>query len=67
MDLKKNKFPTTLTPKQLNEIIKKIDLIEIKRSYLIFFPKWLEFLNPLERFLEKLPFGGLYVSVIKKS
>lgn len=64
---KRNKFPTTLSPKQLKTITDKTNLKKITDYFLIFFPKMLGFLNPLETFFEKIPLGGLYVSIFKKS
>jgi ubiquinone/menaquinone biosynthesis C-methylase UbiE len=38
----------------------------ISRKFYFFFPRFLRWLRPLEKFLTKIPFGGLYAVVIKK-
>lgn len=64
---KKGKFPAAITPKQLEILADKACLNKISDYFLVFFPRALGFLNPLERIFEKIPLGGLYVSVFKKS
>lgn len=32
-----------------------------------YFPCWLKFLRPLEPYLEKIPLGGIYASIVKKN
>jgi SAM-dependent methyltransferase len=58
---KKGKFPTTLTPKQCEEVLSETGLDVKFKEYLIFFPKRLSFLLPAERLLKKIPLGGLYL------
>lgn len=59
-------FPTTLKPKQLKGIAEKTGLMAAEKDYLVFFPQFLSFLNPLENILSKVPIGGLYAFVFRK-
>ncbi len=63
---KRSKFPTTFYPYELMEILRDSGLTTIKIEYLIFFPKPLSFFLPLERFLSKVPLGGMYSLIGKK-
>jgi ubiquinone/menaquinone biosynthesis C-methylase UbiE len=57
---KKSLYPTTFYTWESRSIIKHCGFRVWRQEYLIFFPKFLSFLLPLERFLTKIPFGGLY-------
>ncbi len=63
---KRSKFPTTFYPHELTEILRDSGLTAIKVEYLIFFPKPLSFFLPLERYLSRLPLGGMYSLIGKK-
>lgn len=57
---KKSLFPTTFFSWELISILKKAGFKIAKHEYLIFLPKMFSALLPLERFLAKVPFGGMY-------
>lgn len=57
---KKSLYPTTFYPWEARAIIKQCGFKIWRQEYLVFFPKFLSFLLPLERFLAKIPVGGLY-------
>jgi len=57
---KKSLFPTTFYPKELASILKNTGFVTVKIEYLIFFPKNLSIFMPFERFLAKIPIGGMF-------
>jgi len=57
---RKSVFPTTFYLGELIEIMKSSGFMIGKREYLLFFPKFLSALLPLERALARIPFGGMY-------
>lgn len=57
---RKSVFPTTFYSWELMEIFKSSGFMIAKHEYLIFFPKILSALAPLERFLARIPFGSMY-------
>lgn len=57
---KKLLFPTTFFSWELIAILKSAGFEIAKHEYLLFFPKILSPLVFLERFLAKVPFGGMY-------
>lgn len=63
----RNKFPSTLSPKQLSILAGNAGLAKVSDYFLIFFPKCIGFLSGFEFLLGKIPFGGLYSSVFRKS
>jgi len=57
---RKSIFPTTFYSWELMEILKSSGFMIAKHEYLLFFPKILSALLPLERFLARVPFGSMY-------
>ena len=57
---KKSLYPTTFYKCEAISIMEHCGFKIWRQEYLIFFPRLLSFLAPLERFLTKIPFGGLY-------
>ncbi len=57
---RKSTFPTTFYSWELITILKSSRFIIAKHEYLLFFPKILSALIPLERLLARVPFGGMY-------
>lgn len=53
-------FPTTFYSWELMEILKNAGFMIVKHEYLLFFPRILSALLPLERLLASVPFGGMY-------
>ena len=49
----------------MRTLLAEVQLSPVKIIYTTFFPKFLQFLIPLERFLEWLPLGGQYVAIGK--
>lgn len=47
-------------PSSLRNMLKKAGLKERDHGFLFYFPQWLSFFRPLERFLTQLPLGGQY-------
>lgn len=56
----KGTFPTTFYSWELIRILKRAGFMIVKHEYLLFFPKILSPLVFLERFLARIPFGGMY-------
>ncbi|MCC7210285.1 MAG: class I SAM-dependent methyltransferase [Candidatus Brocadia sp.] len=57
---KKSLYPTTFYPWEARSILLQAGFRIRRQEYLIFFPQFFSFLLPLERFLAKIPLGGLY-------
>ena len=57
---KKSLFPTTFFSWELIAILNEAGFKVSKHEYLIYFPKILSILAPLERLLAKVPLGGMY-------
>lgn len=57
---KKSLYPTTFYTWETRSIMKQCGFNIWEQQYLCFFPKFLSFLLPIERFLTKIPIGGLY-------
>lgn len=57
---KKSVFPTTFYSWELIAILKRAGFRIAKHEYLLFFPKFLSVLLPLERLLARVPIGGMY-------
>ncbi len=57
---RKSAFPTTFYSWELITILKNAGFIITKHEYLLFFPKILSLLLPLEAFLARIPLGGMY-------
>jgi len=57
---RKSLYPTTFYTWEARSIIRQCGFKTWRQEYLVFFPKFLSFLLPLERFLAKIPMGGLY-------
>lgn len=57
---KKSLYPTTFYTWEARTIMKQCGFKIWRQEYLVFFPKILSFLLPLEKFLAKIPVGGLY-------
>jgi len=49
-----------LTPSESITLIKSTGLTVIQKQYSVFFPAFLKFLRPLEKFLSFIPIGGQY-------
>lgn len=57
---KRSVFPTTFYSWELKAILESAGLRIAKHEYLLFFPKILSALLPLERFFARVPMGGMY-------
>jgi len=57
---RKSIFPTTFYSWELIETLKGAGFCISKHEYLLFFPKILSTLLPLEKFLARIPLGGMY-------
>lgn len=57
---RKSLYPTTFYPWETRSLLTQAGFRIRRQEYLVFFPKVLSFLLPLERFLAKIPLGGLY-------
>ncbi len=57
---RKSLYPTTFYTWETRSIMKQCGFNIWGQQYLCFFPKFLSFLLPAERFLTKIPVGGLY-------
>jgi len=57
---KKSVFPTTFYSWELIEVLKDSGFMLAKHEYLLFFPKMLSLLVSLERYLARVPLGGMY-------
>ncbi len=57
---RKSLYPTTFYRWETKSIIKQCGFKIRRQEYLAFFPKFLSFLLPLERYMAKIPIGGLY-------
>lgn len=51
-------------PHYSRKLLKKYGPVEVK--YYAFFPKFLEFMQPLEKYLTKLPIAALYAMIVEK-
>lgn len=63
---RKSLYPTTFYTWETRSIIKQCGFKIWRQEYLVFFPKFLSFLLPLERCMTKIPIGGLYSVFGKK-
>jgi hypothetical protein len=55
-----------LPPREVRTGFCSVGLRDIQKRYLLFFPPRWRWLQPVERWLEKLPLGGQYVIVAVK-
>ncbi len=55
-----------LSSNYLKNLFKGNGLADVQVEYIIFFPKFLSSLNPLERYLKRVPLGGQYAVYGKK-
>jgi SAM-dependent methyltransferase len=65
-DYRFDKDAKLLNPIYSNRILHKAGFIEKEIRYAIFFPQFLSFLIPFEKYLRKLPLGAHYYYVLKK-
>lgn len=56
-----------LAPDELENLITEVDLRIVRQKFTLFFPSSLKFLQPLEKYLSILPFGGQYFMQVQKS
>jgi len=57
---KRSVFPTTFYSWELMTILRDAGFRISRHEYLLFFPKFLSILLPLERLLSRIPMGGMY-------
>jgi SAM-dependent methyltransferase len=57
---------TLINPREMIGLCRRAGLVFVDLKYLIFFPRYLSFLEPLEGVLRKIPFGGQYQILAKK-
>lgn len=65
-DYKFDKNANLLSPFYANKLLRKIGFIRNQIRYTIFFPQFLSFLLPLEKYLYKIPLGAHYYYVARK-
>jgi len=56
-----------LWPKDMRDYCKRANLKLTRQDYIVFFPRWLAWLRPIERSLRWCPLGAQYVLVAQKS
>jgi ubiquinone/menaquinone biosynthesis C-methylase UbiE len=54
---------TLVNSKQLKAICEACGIRVFQRKFIVFFPELLSFLNRIERYLFKIPFGGQYIII----
>ena len=54
---------TLISVARLVELYKALDIKVLARGFILFFPRFLSFLSPIEGLLHKVPYGGQYYIV----